>query len=476
MKIQSEPRDKSFFFANRDLDLKKIKVIGYDMDYTLIHYHVSKWEERAYFYTLNHLVSEGWPLEHLEFNPNLTKRGLVLDLKRGNILKVDEFGCVDLASHGTRVLSQEEIHKIYASTLIDLRDSSYVFLNTLFSISTGCLYAQLVDELEKKQFKKVLSFRNIFEAIAKSQNLTHLEGKLKTEIISNPDDFVDLDPQVPKALLDQKHAGKKIFLATNSDWYYTDHIMKYAIEPFLPKKMSWQKIFDLIIVAADKPRFFENYQKVFEVKTKENLLRPHFGKLTSSVYYGGCASDVESLFGVSGREVLYVGDHIYSDINIAKKSRRWYTALVLREMEQELFELSQYKEDRNSIIFEKEKKNSLDEKLSHWKLLEQYHKRDDLDQPKESKTEVVTEIKRLEGAVQECDQKIEEKTLQLKKIVKSRWGFLMRVGNSRSLIAKQIARHADIYSARVSSFLHVTPYKSFTSKPALFPHDETSKL
>ena len=47
----------SLIFANRDLDLKQIKVIGYDMDYTLIHYHVHKWEERAYHYTLNYLMS-----------------------------------------------------------------------------------------------------------------------------------------------------------------------------------------------------------------------------------------------------------------------------------------------------------------------------------------------------------------------------------------------------------------------------------
>ena len=93
------------------------------------------------------------------------------------------------------------------------------------------------------------------------------------------------------------------------------------------------------------------------------------------------------------------------------------------------------------------------------------------EKPKESLEDIIKEIKRLKLEIKDFETEIDIRVKDLKKIVDSRWGFLMRAGNGRSLIAKQIARHADIYSSRVSSFLNVTPYWVFESQAALFPHD-----
>src|SRR5690606_40528275 len=59
---------------------------------------------------------------------------------------------------------------------------------------------------------------------------THMEGRLKAEIISDPDRFVILDEETTLALLDQKYAGKKLLLITNSEWGYTVPMMSYAFE------------------------------------------------------------------------------------------------------------------------------------------------------------------------------------------------------------------------------------------------------
>jgi hypothetical protein len=37
-------------FCNRTLNLRSIRAIGYDMDYTLVHYRTEEWERRAYQY------------------------------------------------------------------------------------------------------------------------------------------------------------------------------------------------------------------------------------------------------------------------------------------------------------------------------------------------------------------------------------------------------------------------------------------
>lgn len=47
MSISSIPIDRRIF-VNRTINLRSIKAIGYDMDYTLVHYFVTEWETRAF--------------------------------------------------------------------------------------------------------------------------------------------------------------------------------------------------------------------------------------------------------------------------------------------------------------------------------------------------------------------------------------------------------------------------------------------
>ena len=131
-------------FCTRELDLRGIKGIGYDMDYTLIDYKMVLLEERVYHYSKEFLRSRGFPVSGLRFSHELVVRGLIVDTLLGHVLKVDRFGHVRRAMHGTRVLSQAEIVEAYGNgPPIDLRDERWRFLNTLFSVSEGCLYAQL---------------------------------------------------------------------------------------------------------------------------------------------------------------------------------------------------------------------------------------------------------------------------------------------------------------------------------------------
>lgn len=45
---------------------------------------------------------------------------------------------------------------------------------------------------------------------------------------------------------------------------------------------------------------------------------------------------VEISLGVQGDEILYVGDHIYTDVSQSKVHLRWRTALICRELEEEV--------------------------------------------------------------------------------------------------------------------------------------------
>jgi predicted HAD superfamily phosphohydrolase YqeG len=45
---------------------------------------------------------------------------------------------------------------------------------------------------------------------------------------------------------------------------------------------------------------------------------------------------VENSLDIHGDEILYVGDHIYTDVSQSKVHQLWRTALICRELEEEV--------------------------------------------------------------------------------------------------------------------------------------------
>ena len=58
---------------------------------------------------------------------------------------------------------------------------------------------------------------------------------------------------------------------------------------------------------------------------------------------------VEAALGIGGDDFLYVGDHIYTDAALAKINFRWRTALIVRELEEEVAALSQGRLHRRAL-------------------------------------------------------------------------------------------------------------------------------
>ncbi|BBN67756.1 HAD-superfamily hydrolase, subfamily IG, 5'-nucleotidase, partial [Prunus dulcis] len=310
---RQSPRD---IFCSRMLNLQSISAIGYDMDYTLIHYNVIAWEGRAYDYCMENLKKMGFPVDGLAFDPDLVIRGLVIDKEKGNLVKADRFAYVKRAMHGTKMLSNRAVSEMYGRELVDLRkESRWEFLNTLFNVSEAVAYMQ---------------------AVGRALIRAHVEGQLKSEIMSKPELFVTPDPELPLALLDQKEAGKKLLLITNSDYHYTDKMMQHSFNRFLPNDMGWRDLFDIMVVSARKPEFFQMSHPMYEVVTGEGLMRPCFKAKTGGLYSGGSAQMVENSLNIHGDEILYVGDHIYTDVSQSKVHLRWRTALICRELEEEI--------------------------------------------------------------------------------------------------------------------------------------------
>ncbi|QCE13639.1 5'-nucleotidase [Vigna unguiculata] len=341
-------------FCSRSLNLRSISAIGYDMDYTLVHYNVKAWEGLAYDYCMENLKKMGFPVDGLTFDPDLVIRGLVIDRERGNLVKADRFGCIKRAMHGTKMLSTQAVREIYGSELVDLRiEGRWVFLSTFFSVSEAVAYMQMVDILDDGIIPANLGYfdyKGLYKAMGIALVTAHLEGHLKNEIMSNPEQFVELDPELPVTLLDQKEAGKKLVLITNSDYHYTDKMMRYSFNRFLPSDMGWRDLFDIIVVSANKPEFFQISHPMYELVTDEGLMRPCFKVQIGGLYSGGSAKMVESSLNIHGNNILYIGDHIYTDVNQSKVNLQWRTALICRELEEEYNALIHSRGYRQSLL------------------------------------------------------------------------------------------------------------------------------
>ena len=474
MRFTRTPHERGIF-CNRTLNLRSIKAIGYDMDYTLIHYHSAVWERAAYEHCKQTLIDRGWPVADLEFDAQLVSRGLIIDTELGNLLKANRFGFVRRAMHGTRQLEFEEQRNLYARTIVDLSENRWVFLNTLFSLSEGCIFSQLVDLLDQRVLPGVMGYEDLYRQVRHALDRLHADGRLKSEILATSDRYVMHDPEVPTTLLDQKHAGKKLLLITNSEWSYTAAMMKVAFDPFLPAGMQWRELFDVVIVGARKPEFFTTRSPLFEVVSDEGLLKPVVSGLRENcVFLGGSAAHVEQFLGVSGYEILYVGDHMFGDVHVTKDVLRWRTALILRELEDEIRALDAFWPAEQRLGALMSQKEELEAEACAIRLALQrqrnhYISSEPVDVP--ALTHRLAEIRARTDAL---DEEIAPMARAANEIFNPHWGPLMRAGNDKSHLARQMESYADIYTSRVSNLLYATPYAFLRSPRGSLPHDPTA--
>jgi len=476
MSENTEATDAPFarrIFANRTLNLRSIQAIGYDMDYTLVHYRVRIWEERAYARLQELLTADGWPVGHLRFDPDSVIRGLIVDSELGNLVKANRFGYVMRAAHGTRMMDFDEQRTAYRHTPVELSDPRFIFVNTLFSLSETCLYSQLVDLFDDKQLPDVHGYQDLFRKVRSRFDEAHVEGSLKAEIMADPARFIDLDPDAPAALLDQKRAGKRLMIISNAEWEYARAIMTFAFDPFLEGDMTWRDLFELVIVGARKPGFFIHDLPLFKVEDEAlGLLSPVPGPIPDpGIYLGGDAARVEQYLGLSGAQILYVGDHVFADVRMSKASLRWRTALILRELEEELLaieEISPIEDELSRLMAEKE---GLEQRHRSARLELQRLTRDYGARSNRSSAEIQADLDRVWRRMEEIDRQAGPLARQTAEAFSARWGTPLRSGYDISHLARQIERSADIYTSRVSNFLFATPFAYLRAKRGSMPHD-----
>ncbi|MBF0410815.1 MAG: HAD-IG family 5'-nucleotidase [Candidatus Riflebacteria bacterium] len=455
-------------FVNRTLNMNHIKLIGFDMDYTVVTYNVPEFENLAYKLMQEKLVSErGFPEEILQFkfDPEFIIRGLVIDTEHGNILKVNCFGYVKKVAHGTRFLSVDEGKKLYPVSSIDLNDPRYYIVHTLFSLAEGYLFAQMVDFFNKENIP--VNFRKVFNDVRETLDQVHQEGKLKGAVTEHPEKYLQKTPETVEALKRLKKSGKKLALITNSDYDYSKKVMDYCFTPFL--NSPWQDLFDLIVVVSNKPLFFQARNKFLKVDRETGALSNHYEPVRyGNIYQGGNAKYLQKNLSLNPSEILYLGDHLYGDVVTLKESLGWRTGLVIQELETEVPGLEKNSELMKNISLKMAEKEQIEDEL----CLQKEKYLETLSSASEGETENYHKIRdELRSRIEKIDLSLQDYIMQMQKKFNPRWGEVMRAGNEESRLATLVEMYACVYMSSVGNLQYYSPLKYFRPPRRLLAHD-----
>ncbi|MDA9189728.1 HAD-IG family 5'-nucleotidase, partial [bacterium] len=327
-------------YINRTLNLKRIKVVGLDMDHTIVRYKVEAFEHYTYLQMIKKLVEhKSYPaeLKSLTFDYKKSIQGLVIDRKNGNILKLNRYGKVKMAYHGSQQIDFLKLKNLYSGRVIDLADFNVQSLDTNFSISNGILFGQLVEL--KDQGHKLPSYETISHDLKEVLDLCHKDGSIKSEIIANKEKYLYQDKGVVELMQKLKLFGKKVIVITNSEIHYTNELLNYTINPFLKDGQTWIDLFDITITYSKKPSFFNDEKDFYKIDMNDFSKSKYDGKVCSGIFEGGSAHKLQEDLGFFGEDFLYFGDHIYGDVVALKKTFNWRTALVLHPLEDELLSI-----------------------------------------------------------------------------------------------------------------------------------------
>ncbi|KYQ89783.1 5'-nucleotidase [Tieghemostelium lacteum] len=485
-------------FVNRDLKLDKIEFFGFDMDYTLAVYNSPDFEELAYNMVIDSLITIGYPksIKKLKYDHSFPIRGLFLDKELGNLLKIDNFGNIILCYHGKQPISAKRTQELYPSMRVygdDIAKRFYL-LNTLFTLPEACLYSDLVEHLERESTLRLteeladeqqqenspplsnitasnntgvptlpkgtptlssvqepdgdLSYSNLFQDVRTAMDLVHNDGSLKSKVLDDMPRYIRKTPDMPVFFDKLRQNNNKVFLLTNSEFYYTNKVMSYMMDGFNPKYPTWRDYFNIIIVGADKPRFFSEGTTIREVDINTGNL-----KITNvkdrfeegKVYHGGSLPLFQKLTGAKGNRVLYFGDHIFADIIKSKKIHGWRNLLIVPELSHELKVIS-------------EQKSTINHLLNLEFIRAEIYRGLDLE------CTTPPDITVLHNHIKEASDK-------LNKAYNKNFGSLFKTGSNPTFFAMQVQRYADLYTSDYLNILNYPLFYHFCANSPLMPHE-----
>jgi HAD superfamily 5'-nucleotidase-like hydrolase len=483
LEVEAPPTRR--IFTNRDLPFDQIAAIGFDMDYTLGIYRQDQLEALSTEITVRKLIARGHPerLRRIESDPNFAVRGLVVDKKCGNLLKMDRHGYVGRAFHGKRRLERAERKAIYRTQRIGDERERFAYVDTLFSLPEVTIFAELVELVDSAPeiwgAGGPPSYSEAWQDVRDAIDEAHRDDTIKSVIQADPGRYFRDDPELAPTLHKLRSAGKKLFLLTNSLHAYTHAVMTFLLGGRLAAYEDWTVYFDWMVVGARKPDFFTQaagFQEL-ELASGRELGKPKPQPQRGKLYEGGNQLGLQASIGVHGDEILYVGDHIYGDIVKSKKTSSWRTALIVEDLEHDLAVRRTHALTLRELEALAGIRDQLTEAISDQRhliralgLVRGGEGGADPELLEATRAGALARFDRLRLHLEEIEDTLDRRRLEVDQAFNPWWGSVFAERHDTSLFGSQVENYACIYTSRVSNLLYVSPARYFHAPHGHMPH------
>ncbi|XP_055373214.1 5'-nucleotidase domain-containing protein 1 [Condylostylus longicornis] len=352
----------STIMPHNTFNLNNYDIIGFDLDGTLLRYNLDAMVTMEYNIIAKYLVEhKNYPKELLKPIDNdidFLQKGLILDAVRGNILKLSFDGVILKATHGTKLLSENDIKRIYGEEKKWDLTTQYIndplsawngpnadklrALLDYFDMPASLVMARAVDLINEKHNSSHLSeykiWPDILDALVfmyKRENFASGFGEYFEELKNNPNKYIHKsDPYIIKWLQELKKT-KAIFLLTGSNIDFANLTASHALGH------NWRNLFDVIIAFAKKPGFFTMNRPFYSFQGgEEDQIIPDNSIKMGNVYAQGNWKSVEKLlakkFGktIKKPRSLYIGDNLIQDVYTPSKYCELDTVSLVEELEE----------------------------------------------------------------------------------------------------------------------------------------------
>eukprot|EP00472_Partenskyella_glossopodia_P002052 CAMPEP_0197522094 /NCGR_PEP_ID=MMETSP1318-20131121/7282_1 /TAXON_ID=552666 /ORGANISM="Partenskyella glossopodia, Strain RCC365" /LENGTH=559 /DNA_ID=CAMNT_0043074329 /DNA_START=208 /DNA_END=1887 /DNA_ORIENTATION=- len=322
-------------FANSYVNLGNIDVVGFDYDYTLVSYS-EELQSTIYDMAKTTLVEKmRYPtnLAQFEYDPTFAIRGLAVDMETGWLCQLSYSSDVVLAYNGRQRISDEVLLDTYSGTSTippNLRNQRLRPLNDLFSMVEACLLADVVDFFVKTGIP--FNPKLVVEDVLKAVGSAHVSGSMHRAVLQDVDKYIEFPPHLRNILERFKNNGKKLWLVSNSQFWYVDAGMRHVVGD------DWRELFEVVVVGASKPGFYTENSPFREVSARTGRIK--FKSIESleegGVYTQGSIQELLRITKTSGSRVLYLGDSLFADLVEARRLYGIATGAIISEVRQEM--------------------------------------------------------------------------------------------------------------------------------------------
>uniref|UniRef100_A0A8P4KDH8 5'-nucleotidase domain-containing protein 3 n=1 Tax=Dicentrarchus labrax TaxID=13489 RepID=A0A8P4KDH8_DICLA len=415
--ISTNSVNPNTIFANNEMSLRDIEIYGFDYDYTLAfysrHLHTLIFDIARDILITNLRYPEG--LRNYEYIPDFAVRGLHYDVQKALLMKIDAFHYIQLGTvyRGLHPVPDEEVIAMYEGSHVPLEIMSDFYGKS----SHGHTMKQFMDIFSLPEMTLLSCVNDFFMRHNIDYEPVHLYKDVKEAI---------RDVHVKGIMYRAVEVMSRIFVLLR------DRGMHYIVGK------DWMDLFDVVIVQADKPGFFNDRRKPFRrVTDKGALLWDRIHKLEKGkIYKQGNLYEFLRLTGWRGSKVLYFGDHIYSDLADLTLKHGWRTGAIIPELRKEI-----------KIMNTEEYMHMMAWLQALTGLIEQM------------------QVRRLHKNICVC------LLLFTKDIFNGQFGSLFRTYHNPTYFSRRLSRFADIYMASISCLLNYDFQHTFFPRRTPLQHE-----